>query len=276
MGVTTVSTYFRNGCKDLVIKSLPDVAKAKHLACKLLEKMANECVSLYGANVSDWRIETGCTLTTPPLTTPKTATPTLISNTIKALSTAKPSVPQSPRLPPPCDFDSGAQLCGWSQDERESQKWILNSGPTPSILTGPYGDASSNGSGRYIYAAASWFLHRARLLSPEITIHRPSFFCLSFHYHMYNWNLPVSPIGGSAGVNGNGVLIVGRLSSGKYTPLGAVKGNRNEWLRAQFSLDFLFSPMTFRFYIETTTGVLYPYNVAVDNLEVREGACKWK
>ncbi|XP_023929921.1 matrilin-2 [Lingula anatina] len=91
MGVPTVSTFFRNGCKDLVIKSLPDVAKAKHLACKILEKMANECVSLYGANVSDWRVETGCTLTTPPLTTPKTATPTPISTTIKALSTAKPS-----------------------------------------------------------------------------------------------------------------------------------------------------------------------------------------
>ena len=43
-----------------------------------------------------------------------------------------------------CSFDSG--LCsGWSQSTSDVFNWTLNSGPTPSSLTGPSSDLSGTG-----------------------------------------------------------------------------------------------------------------------------------
>ena len=46
-----------------------------------------------------------------------------------------------------CSFESGA--CGWGNDDKNKQKWLLNSGATKSSKTGPSND-NTFGTGKGI------------------------------------------------------------------------------------------------------------------------------
>ncbi|KAM4694334.1 IgGFc-binding protein-like [Discoglossus pictus] len=154
--------------------------------CNSLEAYAAVCENA-GIQLGDWRVDTICYPTTSSTTqasTPKPVTSpnTSMSPTIQT-STPKPgSTPIPDRCHMACSFNDG--LCSWIQSKADTLDWIRLSGPTPTALTGPSSDRTSeNGYYLYIDSQSSRYGDFAQIISPECNVTGTN--CFSFWYHMY-------------------------------------------------------------------------------------------
>ncbi|XP_033112664.1 MAM and LDL-receptor class A domain-containing protein 1-like [Anneissia japonica] len=98
-------------------------------------------------------------------------------------------------LPGECDFEGGnlGSLCGFYQDDTDHFDWLLHSGETPSLDTGPFFDSTfQNGSeGHYIYIETTRpdEERTARLIGLPYYKEQGSVCFFSFKYHMFGANV---------------------------------------------------------------------------------------
>lgn len=88
-----------------------------------------------------------------------------------------------------CNFDTNT-ICDWTDDPTSAFKWIVWASVTPTALTGPSNDHTTNSiMGRYIFlsaAAPHQFNQTARIASPLLNAGSyGSGGCFSFYYHMF-------------------------------------------------------------------------------------------
>ena len=157
-----------------------------------------------------------------------------------------------------CDFEGG--MCGYIQDKSDQFDWLLHSGSTGTSGTGPQADHTDGTStGHYLYIESSSPNHpgdKARLDSPAYTATTGS--CVTFWYSM----------------NGNqiGTLSVYKNVNGQRgTPIWTMTGNQGlKWRKAQATIR---SPTSFRITFEGTIGSGYHSDIAIDDIDISNGAC---
>nr|XP_054757010.1 MAM and LDL-receptor class A domain-containing protein 2-like [Lytechinus pictus] len=156
-----------------------------------------------------------------------------------------------------CSFDG--TICTWTQDINDQFDWLLASGSTPSVDTGPSGDHTS-GTGGYVFTEAS--APRlpgdiAILTSSKMDPTGPSGGCFVWWYHMY---------GGTMGTfnvyqENNGVRNQRWSRTGDQT---------NEWLMAQLWIN---STDPTKILFEGIVGSSWESDIAIDDITYSEGPC---
>nr|XP_054757011.1 MAM and LDL-receptor class A domain-containing protein 1-like [Lytechinus pictus] len=156
-----------------------------------------------------------------------------------------------------CSFDG--TICTWTQDINDQFDWLLASGSTPSVDTGPSGDHTS-GTGGYVFTEAS--APRlpgdiAILTSSKMDPTGPSGGCFVWWYHMY---------GGTMGTfnvyqENNGVRNQRWSRTGDQT---------NEWLMAQLWIN---STDPTKILFEGIIGSSWESDIAIDDITYSEGPC---
>lgn len=122
-------------------------------------------------------------------------TSTMVYEIIQSV-TALPVFEEDFDLMPICPNtdNCGATTCnilnGWVNEPNGTSDdidWRLNVGATPTNLSGPSGDFTNNGFGRYLYLEASGdcSFQVAELISPCIDLTASPGSMMSFYYHMY-------------------------------------------------------------------------------------------
>jgi len=156
------------------------------------------------------------------------------------------------------DFDSYAVNStgfdyGLYNETTNKLDWMVYSGATPSLETGPETDQS--GSGNYLYLEASAnFLVQSSLISPCFDLSGLSNPTLKFYYHMYGASMGELSLDiYSGGVWTNGVVYI----SGDQG---------NNWLQQIVDLSSYSGIAKFRF--RGNTGDTHLSDIAIDNIEV--------
>ena len=95
--------------------------------------------------------------------------------------------------------------------------WSIRSGGTSTNLTGPDGDASPSGGGKYLYTEADQGSSndKAHLITPCIDLSSYSCALLEFDYHMYGAHVDFLAVTADTGFN-----------TSAYTGLARIDGNR--------------------------------------------------
>ncbi len=136
--------------------------------------------------------------------------------------------------------------------------WRLNVGATPTNLSGPTGDYTNNGFGRYLYLEASGECNfqTAELLSPCIDLSESPGAVLRFYFHMYGSDmgeLHVDVFDGDA------------WTLDVMTPLSGNQGN--SWQEQEVALDaFAGKVVNIRF--RGITGASFNSDLAIDGVMV--------
>ncbi|XP_043926711.1 IgGFc-binding protein-like [Protopterus annectens] len=154
-----------------------------------------------------------------------------------------------------CDFDT--DFCEWEQSTTDSFDWQRNSGPTPSLNTGPpYDHTSADGYYIYIEGDLAKPGDVAHLLSPSCPAYGPH--CFRFWYHMY-------------GVAQNMALKVYLVEKGAAFLKWVQTGNQgNKWRPVEVDLQL---KGNFQIIIEGVRGSDYRSDVAVDDVTFSAGCC---
>jgi hypothetical protein len=175
------------------------------------------------------------------------------------------------RLPPSdasaiiCNFDRN-DTCYWQYDPSGQFSWTLNAGRSPTVLTGPSADhTTESDKGFYAYIESSSPQKpndTARLTSPYVNVQSSVGSCFKFFYHMY-------------GADINALRVYAQFSNGSSfgtRPIWQKRNNRgNQWLFGAVKID----PTYYRvkFMIEGVVGN-GPYgDIAIDDLDYSDGDC---
>jgi len=153
--------------------------------------------------------------------------------------------------PVSCSFDNGLCL-GWSQSSSDVFDWTLNSGPTPSLSTGPSLDLS--GTGNYVYTEATPQSPGDNAKLQLVVPRRNSTSCLTFFYHMYGYSM--------------GTL---NVFSGNTT-IFTVSGDQGDYWRKVSRTVNSSDVLMF----EGIIGWSYTSDIAIDNVTLSEGNCPGK
>jgi len=151
-----------------------------------------------------------------------------------------------------CTFDDG--LCpGWSQNYyHDDFNWTYNSGPTPSIDTGPSSDHGIHGSYMYIETSPRRYGENAKLEFSVSSSDIGKLSCLKFYYHMYGETINTLNV-----FNGNNLAF-------------NQSGNQGDvWLKANITM-ILENKVTF----EGIAGDSYTGDIAIDDVSILDGICK--
>ncbi|XP_066300036.1 MAM and LDL-receptor class A domain-containing protein 1-like [Branchiostoma lanceolatum] len=164
--------------------------------------------------------------------------------------------------PPPgfCNFEQG--LCSWSNAGPITDQfdWLRNQGGTPSSVTGPAVDHTTNtDQGFYMFTEVSDTSlvqgDRAILWSEHFPAATDS--CFSLWYHMYGTNV--------------GALYVQKYTQGAFQPVWDIQGQvGNVWQFANISLS---SNTEFQITVIGEKGNGYTGDIAVDDLNYQEVSC---
>jgi len=163
--------------------------------------------------------------------------------------------------PSDCEFETG--FCAWTNETSADQlNWILRSGSTPSVGTGPTGDHTSFGKGTYIYMEASSpaMMGQVAVLNSK-TLKKSTIGtkCLKFWYHMYGLNM------GSLTVVQKDILTMAE------TELVKLLGNKgNQW--NQQKIDVV-AANDFQIKLKAERGSSYESDIAVDDIYLTDGSC---
>jgi len=93
--------------------------------------------------------------------------------------------------------------------------WSIRSGATPSNFTGPVGDASSSGNGKYLYTEADQGApnNEAEIVTPCIDLRNKTCAVLEFDYHMYGANIQKLDILVDTGFNSSSIVNLASISN---------------------------------------------------------------
>lgn len=193
-------------------------------------------------------------------------TATMIYEVIQSI-TAAPVFEEDFDLMPICPNtdNCGGTSCnilnGWVNEPNGTSDdidWRLNVGATPTNLSGPSGDYTNNGFGRYLYleASGSCSFQTAELISPCIDLTESPGAIMAFYYHMYGSDmgeLHVDVFDGTSWVND------------VMTPLFGNKGN--QWRLQEVNLsDFEGKLVNIRF--RGITGPSFNSDMAIDGVMI--------
>ncbi|XP_071486324.1 MAM and LDL-receptor class A domain-containing protein 1-like [Diadema antillarum] len=155
-----------------------------------------------------------------------------------------------------CDFEDG--LCGYRQATDDSDYWMLGTGTTPSIETGPSSDHTT-GLGSYIYLESSVGVagDTIGLISP---IAPPGSYCVEFWYHMYGATIGTLNVYIQNNQSSTGLPVWTRSGS-----LG------NSWTRGSIQIVDIYS---FEVIYEAVRGSSFTGDIALDDLDLYEGQCQ--
>jgi len=166
-----------------------------------------------------------------------------------------------------CSTDCGdaCLLSGdWANDTYDQIDWTVNSGETPSILTGPSQDHNpGTADGKYLYIESSSGCYEATaiLLSPCFDLGSLSNPGLTFWYHMYGSNMGTLTVEVSEELLG--------VQCGGWNSVWTQSGNQaNQWLTAMVDLSSYSGVVKIRFVGET--GISYASDMAIDDISVGE------
>jgi hypothetical protein len=162
-----------------------------------------------------------------------------------------------------CDFDK-KDLCNWANLNESDFDWILNSGTTPTFMTGPTVDHTiGTDQGFYIYIETSKSIKegsKAQLVSEPSIEKNPG--CISFWFYMYGSSI------GSLNVyllsdNGKNKDIIWTLSG----------STGNVWMQglAPFQAD-----LPHQIVFEGVAGNNIYGNIALDDLSVKRETCLYQ
>ena len=157
-----------------------------------------------------------------------------------------------------CDFETG--MCGYIQDKSDQFDWSMHTGSTGTSGTGPQADHTyGTSTGHYLYIESSSPNHpgdKARLDSPQFPQTLGS--CVTFWYSM----------------NGNqiGTLSLYKNVNGQRgNPIWSLTGNQGlKWRKAQTTV---ISSTNYRITFEGTVGNGYHSDIAIDDIDITDGAC---
>ncbi|CAH3118157.1 unnamed protein product [Pocillopora meandrina] len=158
-----------------------------------------------------------------------------------------------------CSFED-QKLCGWKNINGDNFDWTRANGLTASLGTGPSLDhTTGTANGYYLYIETSSPRskgHKAWLVSPQFKSTNGR--CLQFWYHMYG-----STIGTL-----NVLLLQNKTRS---SPIWSLSSNQGDiWRVAQVTLN---SAVDFSVIFEGITGTSYTGDIAIDDVEITDGAC---
>ncbi|XP_077986934.1 MAM and LDL-receptor class A domain-containing protein 1-like [Glandiceps talaboti] len=162
-------------------------------------------------------------------------------------------------LPFACYFEVD-DICGFIQYIRDDFDWIVGTGSTSTVRTGPSEDHTT-GSGKYIYLESSTrdLDDHARLFSPLFhPITEPA--CLNFYYHMFG--------------NTMGRLEVSLLYENSSTfgqPIFTVSEDQgDQWHNVSLDIS---SDEFFRFMFDGYIGSGFTSDIAIDDVTLKLGSC---
>ncbi len=160
-----------------------------------------------------------------------------------------------------CDFDK-KDFCNWANTNESDFNWLLYSGPTPTLLTGPTNDhTSGNKQGYYIYIETSiptvkdW---NAQLISEPLN--EKNLGCINFWFHMYGADI--------------GALNVYLLSDDKKNKdlLWTVNGaTGNTWMQGQAPFQ---TNISHQIMFEGVAGKGIYGDIALDDLAIKREPCQ--
>ncbi|XP_056336956.1 MAM and LDL-receptor class A domain-containing protein 1 isoform X1 [Danio aesculapii] len=181
----------------------------------------------------------------PPPTTPQPA---------PAQTTEVPNALESCHIN--CDFEK--DICTWTQLATDVFDWTRQRGSTPTQLTGPSSDHTTEG-GFYMYIEGDSALHgdTARLLSAQCAEPQPQ--CLQFWYHMYgsSWTMGLSVY----------LLQYGNVAKEVWRKR---EDQGNMWHLAQVDLR---PDVKFQVIFEGRRGSSARSDVAIDDISLHRGPC---
>lgn len=186
------------------------------------------------------------------------------SNTISKKFTNFITVGTENSLPVDLNFDTTASIdeLKWTSSTSGSFSWQTNDGGTPSDGTGPEGDSSTLGTGKYLYAEATGGNAGdvGTLISYCIDVNANDA-TLSFDYHMYSGNsnmgeLHVDIDDGSGWVN-DPTPLIGNQQGGQSSP----------WLNRIIDLSS-YANKKIRIRFRAIRGFDFTSDIAIDNVMV--------
>ena len=142
---------------------------------------------------------------------------------------------------------------GWFNESTNNLDWMVSSGTTPSVETGPETDQS--GGGNYLYLEASGnFLVQSSIISPCFDISGLSNPKLKFYYHMFGSDM--------------GTLSLDIYSGGAWiNDVVIISGDQgNQWVQDSVNLVPYGGIVKLRF--RGITGDAFRSDIAIDNIEV--------
>ncbi|XP_078492260.1 uncharacterized protein LOC100183060 isoform X2 [Ciona intestinalis] len=156
-----------------------------------------------------------------------------------------------------CSFEG--KLCLWTQDSDDDFDWTLWHRQTLSNGTGPFLDHTmlrTNSS--YLYAEATTQNHEDKARLSSVWLARPV--CLKLYYHMRGASV------------GNLSLYIREYESGNLTKKWEKSGNQGiYWNIARVSINY---HSLYQIIIEASRGIDYPGDIAIDDVEIKNGLCK--
>ncbi|KAH9508794.1 hypothetical protein Btru_050075 [Bulinus truncatus] len=147
-----------------------------------------------------------------------------------------------------CTFEHN--LCSWKEGRKDTHDWLLQSGQTLTMNTGPESDhTTTNGKYIYLYSAQGYPGGKAQLISPVITVPINQG-CLQFWYSMYGLHVDK--------------LAVYRVMGESNITLWARGGNQGkDWLHAFVDVP---AGSNITLIIEATKGTGELGDIAVDDI----------
>ena len=143
--------------------------------------------------------------------------------------------------------------------------WAIRTGSTSTNLTGPDGDASANGNGKYVYTEAEQGSSndKAHMITPCLDLRNYNCAILEFDYHMYGAHIDFMAITADTGFNSSAYTGLARIdgqqqskSSDPYKTFSvALNKITGDYVRLRFSVN---------------RGNALKGDVAIDNIRIYE------
>ncbi|GAB5523477.1 MAG: hypothetical protein Roseis2KO_13490 [Roseivirga sp.] len=158
------------------------------------------------------------------------------------------------------NFDASIDFPSQWQVENSSLNWLINSGGTPSVETGPLEDNTS-GEGNYAFTEASGvsFGDEALLVTPWLSISGMERPALEFYYHMFGFQM-------------GDLEVLAIDSDDNVTPLVTISGQQQESQDDPFAAELIeldaFMGKEIRFIFQATVGTGFRSDIAIDDIRV--------
>lgn len=145
--------------------------------------------------------------------------------------------------------------------------WAIRTGSTPTNLTGPDGDASPNGQGKYIFTEADQGSSndKAHFILPCVDLSGYSCALLEFDYHMYGAHVDFLAVTADTGFNTSAYTGLARIDNAQQSK------SSDDWKTYSVSLNNIVGDFA-RIRLSGNRGNNAKGDIAVDNIRIYEPA----